>query len=142
LRTGLTQRDSKNRVEDAEAKGCDRQPRQIKTKAYLRRRARRGKSPQLVQIQLLELLLEYLTGLEFNYGSLRNYYFRFGLVRIAANPLFPYLDFQHTKVSELNVPAIRKSLLDNIQRLLDSVDNLLLRETGFAIDLQNDFAFG
>src|SRR3989442_1404636 len=59
-------------------------------------------SDQLGQIDLRQLLLENLAGLELDDGALRNDHFGFWLVRIAADALLAHLHFQHSEVAQFD----------------------------------------
>jgi hypothetical protein len=58
------------------------------------------------QVELLELLFEDLASLELNDGPLWYNDFRFWLVGVPTDTLFPHLNFEHAKVTQLDVASL------------------------------------
>jgi hypothetical protein len=106
------------------------------------RRRSRLRPLQLREVELLQLLFKDLARLELHDGSLWNNHFGFGFVRISADALHSHLHLEHAEVSQLYVASVRERLLDDIERLLDGIHNLFLRETRLPVYLQHYFAFG
>jgi hypothetical protein len=96
----------------------------------------------LLDVDRLELGLQFLAGLELDDRALRDHDVRLRTVRVATDAALADLDLEDAEVTELDVTTSQQGFADGIQGHLDRVADMLLGVTLVRENLQDDVALG
>lgn len=89
-----------------------------------------------------DFFLHLLAGLEFDDGAGRDRHIFAGILGVTADLGFGFLDLEGTKVTHDDGVSVGKRVSDRVECLLDDIEDLLLGQTRFIADFDDELAFG